>query len=93
MKLANHDKGRISLVNYFHMMAGTSIGGIMSTALSKPKEPGSSEPRYYSDEVTEVGRTMANFAFKKQSPYIIWLIIGFIPVGLMIGGALAYWNV
>jgi len=65
MKYANKEKKRISLTRFFHMMAGTSIGGIMASALTKPMNSTSSEPRYYSDEVTEVGRKMSSFAFKK----------------------------
>ena len=93
MEVAHHEKKRISLTRFFDMMAGTSIGGIMSSALSKPMNSTSSEPRFYSDEVTQVGKTMSEFAFKKQAPYIFWLIIGMIPFCLLIGGGLAYLNV
>jgi hypothetical protein len=57
-------------------MSGTSIGGIIASALSIPEDPEditNREPKFYSDEVTEIGRKMTDFAFDKNVVMIGWL--------------------
>ena len=40
---------RLHLTTFFDMLSGTSIGGIISACLAKPKA-GSKEPEFYSDD-------------------------------------------
>ena len=34
------------------MMSGTSIGGILTAGFAMPKEKGSTDPAFYSDDIT-----------------------------------------
>lgn len=74
------DKERIPLPKFFDIMSGTSIGGIMASCLSIPEssehcsfpcEEGytcesSTEPCFFSDKVTDIGREMTEYSFNKN---------------------------
>lgn len=74
----SHEMERLPISKFFDIMAGTSIGGIMASALAIPAidddlsgTPGR-EPRFYSPRVTEIGREMTAYAFDPNIVIVAW---------------------
>lgn len=44
---------KVSMVELFDMVAGTSSGALLGAALTVPAAPNSKEPRYYADDFIE----------------------------------------
>ena len=64
-ELERHTKRSCS--SLFNMMAGTSTGAIISTALATPVSRGSREPRYKAFDVLQLYRTQTPTVFKPSS--------------------------
>ena len=92
----NEVEGRLPLAKFFEIMAGTSIGGIMASALAIPYDGDDStgtpgrEPKFYSDEVTRVGRDMTDYAFDPNIVIVLWAQILMAVGGIAAGFAGAY---
>ena len=79
----------------FDMMAGTSTGGLLSTALSIPSFEDKTIPRYTSDDIIKVYTTEGPTVFKKytEPPVEKWIYISVFGLiggllGLLIGRAI-----
>jgi hypothetical protein len=84
---------RVHLTKIFHMLSGTSIGGILTAGFSVPEEKGSLEPRYYSDNITDIGVEMAAVTFNKTEEVVTfdsWLLWVLILIGALCGAAISY---
>jgi hypothetical protein len=89
-------EGRLPLSKFFEIMAGTSIGGIMASALAIPYDGSDTtgtpdrEPKFYSDEVTRVGRDMTDYAFDPNIVIVLWAQVIMAVGGISAGFAGAY---
>lgn len=84
---------RVHLSKIFHMLSGTSIGGILTAGFSMPEEKGSLEPLYYSDNITDIGVEMASVTFNKTEEvktFEGWLLWVLILIGILCGTAISY---
>ena len=81
---------KLHLTVFFDMISGTSIGGIIACAMAKPKEIGSLEPGYYSDDCIEIGTNMADFSFKPVNAFKWWMMFLTILGGVVLGGGGTY---
>ncbi|ABV75204.1 Patatin-like phospholipase [Rickettsia akari str. Hartford] len=52
-----------SISELFHIISGTSVGGLIAALLTIPKEPGSNEPKYSAREALEIFKSSASDIF------------------------------
>jgi hypothetical protein len=87
------EKKRLHLSKFFQMLSGTSIGGILTAGFAMPEKKGSKEPKYYSDDITDIGVKMADFSFYETETVKMfhkWLLWVLMAVGALIGAGISY---
>lgn len=62
---------QLPLCKQFNMSAGSSTGSIPLTALSVPKSPGSTEPRYSADDILDFYKSIGPRIFPQRRNYYV----------------------
>ena len=86
----NEMNERISLSKVFDMVAGTSTGSLLATAIVIPAVDDPTTNRYYSDDAIKIYTTRGAEVFKK---YILawWIYVLGIVFNSILGGLIGYW--
>ena len=73
----------------FDMVAGSSTGAILAAAIVTPKEKGSTEPKFYANDVVDFYQNEGSIAFTHNALPVIVIILTSIA-GALLGGFLGY---